>query len=350
MRNLTPWMGLAALALLTPAQGVGAAAKRLMQACEPLLAGAAAAYVISIPMGAMERRLLRGYPRLRRVACLALAVGLCAGLAGLLAWLIGPALIRSAAQVTAAAPLLLQELQSRLPRLARLIPPELPARLLERALELAGAGVGYAGQLLAGASSAVTTAGLSMVFAAYLLLYREQLGRDACRALTLLLGSRRKDGLLRCAATLHQCLRQYLVGQCTEAALMGVLCYGGMAVCGFACPLAIAALTGLSALIPVAGPLMAAAGGAFLLLMSAPQQIPLFLLFLFVLMQVESTLLYPRIVGTSLGLHGAWVLAAVTLGGGLMGVPGMLLGAPLAAALRQMAGEALARREAASTG
>lgn len=290
------------------------------------------------------------HPRLRRGLCLALAAMLCIGTAAGLVWLIGPELVQSAGQAAAAAPLLMRELEAHWPRIAQLIPTDLPGALLERALDLAGAGVEYAGQLLAGASSAMATAGLALVFAAYLLLCRDQLGHETRCALTLLLGPGRTGALMHHLSTVHTCLRQYLVGQCSEAALMGVMCYGGMVVCGFAKPLAISALVGLSALIPVAGPLMASAGGAFLLLMNAPGQIPLFLIFLFVLQQVESTLLYPRIVGTSLGLHGAWVLAAVTLGGGLLGVPGMLLGVPLAAALRQMAREALARREAASAG
>ena len=97
--------------------------------------------------------------------------------------------------------------------------------------------------------------------------------------------------------------------------------YGGM----------IGALTGFCALIPVVGAYLGGGIGAVMLLTVSPAKAALFLLFLLLLQQVEGNLIYPRVVGASVGLPGIWVLAAVTIGGGLLGVAGMLLGVPLAA-------------------
>jgi hypothetical protein len=94
----------------------------------------------------------------------------------------------------------------------------------------------------------------------------------------------------------------------------------------------IGALVGFTALIPVAGAYIGAGVGAFMILTVDPFQALVFLIFLVILQQLEGNLIYPKVVGSSLGLPGIWVLAAVTVGGGIMGVGGMLLGVPLAAA------------------
>ena len=98
----------------------------------------------------------------------------------------------------------------------------------------------------------------------------------------------------------------------------------------------IGALIGFTALIPVAGAYIGAFVGAFMILTVAPVKALIFLVFIVVLQQLEGNLIYPRVVGSSLGLPAIWVLAAVTVGGGVLGVPGMLLGVPLTAAVYRL--------------
>ena len=98
----------------------------------------------------------------------------------------------------------------------------------------------------------------------------------------------------------------------------------------------IGALTGFAALIPVAGAYLGGGLGAVMLLTVSPAKALLFLAFLLLLQQVEGNLIYPKVVGASVGLPGLWVLAAVTIGGGVLGVVGMLLGVPLAAVAYQL--------------
>ena len=108
-------------------------------------------------------------------------------------------------------------------------------------------------------------------------------------------------------------------------------------------------LVGFTALIPIAGGYIAGAAGAFMLFVESPLSALGFVVFLLVLQQIEGNLVFPRVVGSSIGLPGVWVLAAVTLGGGVMGIPGMLIGVPMAsAAYRLLSRDARARKQGLS--
>ena len=109
----------------------------------------------------------------------------------------------------------------------------------------------------------------------------------------------------------------------------------------------IGALIGFTALIPVAGAYIGAAVGAVMILTESPIKALLFIVFIVVLQQLEGNLIYPKVVGESIGLPGLWVLAAVTIGGGVMGIPGMLIGVPLVAAIYKLVGEDMDERLAA---
>ena len=98
----------------------------------------------------------------------------------------------------------------------------------------------------------------------------------------------------------------------------------------------IGTLIGFTALIPVAGAYIGAGVGAFMILTVSPVQALIFLVFVVILQQLEGNLIYPKVVGSSIGLPGVWVLAAVTIGGGIMGIPGMLLGVPTVASVYQL--------------
>ena len=109
--------------------------------------------------------------------------------------------------------------------------------------------------------------------------------------------------------------------------------------------MATGALVGLTALIPVAGAWIGAGVGALLILTVSPIKALLFLVYIVVLQQLENNLIYPKVVGTSIGLPGIWVLAAITLGGGVLGIGGMLISVPITAAVYKLLREDVARRE-----
>ena len=142
----------------------------------------------------------------------------------------------------------------------------------------------------------------------------------------------------------------FIVGQCIEAVVLGVLCIAGMALLKLPYAMMIGTLIGFTALIPVAGAYIGAGVGVFMILTVSPIKALVFLIFVVVLQQLEGNLIYPKVVGNSIGLPGIWVLAAVTVGGGLMGIPGMLLGVPVVAALYQLLGNHLDKKKGATEG
>ena len=120
----------------------------------------------------------------------------------------------------------------------------------------------------------------------------------------------------------------FVSGQLLEAAILGVLCFVGMVILRLAYAPLISVIIAVTAIIPIAGPYIGAILSALLLVMVAPPQALIFLVFICLLQQLEGNLIYPRVVGSSIGLPGLWVLIAVLVGGGLFGLVGMLLSVP----------------------
>lgn len=121
----------------------------------------------------------------------------------------------------------------------------------------------------------------------------------------------------------------FVTGQVTEAFILGTLCCMGMLILRLPYALPVSVIICFTSLIPIFGAWIGAATGAFLIVFVSPIKALTFLIFLLILQQVEGNLIYPRVVGKSVGLPGLWVLAAVTIGGGAFGIAGMLLGVPI---------------------
>lgn len=184
-------------------------------------------------------------------------------------------------------------------------------------------------------STAVTVV-VALVFSIYLLVGKEKLGRQCRLLIDTYFGSRLSSGIFYVAETFDNAFHSFIVGQCMEAVILGALCIVGMTICRFPYATMIGCLIGFTALIPVAGAYIGAIVGAFMIFTVSPFQALLFLIFLVVLQQLEGNIIYPRVVGASIGLPGIWVLAAVTVGGGVLGIGGMLIGVPLTAGIYQM--------------
>lgn len=173
---------------------------------------------------------------------------------------------------------------------------------------------------------------IGLIFALYLLFGKEHLSRQGLKIMNAYLKPAQKEKALYVLRTVHESFTNFIVGQCTEAVILGVLCALGMKVLQLPYAVMTGTIIGVSALIPVAGAYIGGAVGAFVIFTVDPSKALIFLLYLIILQQVEGNLIYPRVVGSSIGLPGIWVLAAVTIGGGVLGVSGMLLGVPLCAA------------------
>ncbi len=195
-----------------------------------------------------------------------------------------------------------------------------------------GAAVGIVTSIFA---KAVTLL-ISFIFSIYILTGKEKLGMQLKTLMRMYLPKRFAGKLLYVLREMNGSFHSYIVGQCMEAVILGGLCTGGMLLLRLPYAAMIGCLVGFTALIPVAGAYIGAIIGAFMIFTVNPVNAVAFLVYLAILQQVEGNVVYPRVVGSSVGLPGIWVLAAVTIGGGVMGIGGMLLGVPLAATVYRL--------------
>lgn len=185
---------------------------------------------------------------------------------------------------------------------------------------------------------------ISLIFAVYVLLNKETLSGQIEKVLDAYLPDKMKNDILHVAGTSHGIFCAFVTGQCIEAVILGSLCAIGMVIFRFPYAAMIGVLVGVTALIPVVGAFIGAGVGAFLILMIDPLQALMFLLYIVILQQIEGNVIYPKVVGTSVGLPAMWVLAAVTVGGGIGGVVGMLFSVPTVSVIYTLLREKVAKR------
>ena len=174
---------------------------------------------------------------------------------------------------------------------------------------------------------------LGLVFALYLLAKKETVAAHLKKLIEIVLPQKTAQRLLRIAALTNQTFTNFVSGQLTEAVIIGVLCFFGMLILGIPYAGAVSAFVAVTALMPIFGAWIGGGFGAFLILLAEPGKALWFILFLIVLQQVEGNLIYPKVVGKSVGLPGLLVLMAVTIGGEAFGILGMLFSVPVCAVL-----------------
>ena len=174
---------------------------------------------------------------------------------------------------------------------------------------------------------------LGLVFALYLLAKKEVVAAHLKKLVVTVLPQKKAQRLLSIASLTNQTFTNFVSGQLTEAVIIGVLCFFGMLILGIPYAGAVSAFVALAALVPIFGAWIGGGLGAILILLAEPGKALWFILFLLVLQQVEGNLIYPKVVGKSVGLPGLLVLMAVTIGGGAFGVLGMLFSVPVCAVL-----------------
>ncbi len=173
--------------------------------------------------------------------------------------------------------------------------------------------------------------GIGAVFSVYLLADQERLRMQAKEICTRFLHPQRTSRLITNVRFIFDTFARFFSSQLLEALILGVLCFLGMLLFDFPFPVLISVIIGLTNIVPYVGPILGTIPCAMIVLLVKPSQVLWFVLFVIVLQQAESNLIFPRIVGRSVGLPPTWVLASIILGGGLFGAAGMLLGVPLTA-------------------
>lgn len=323
-----------------------------LSAATPLVVGCVIAYPVNILMRFYERhyfpKAVTGFAvKSRRAVCMAAAFLTLIIAVTLVIDLIVPELVSCVSVIISALPAALESLFNMLARL-HLLPEDIAAslsgtdwqskigQLIDLVLSGAGTLVNAVLSALSSVFSGIVTALVGLIFSFYLLLGKDRLAGQCSRLMRRYLRPAWYENITYVLRVLDDCFSRYIVGQCVEAVILGTLCTLGMLVLRLPYATMIGALTAFTALIPVAGAYIGGAVGALMVFSVSPVKAIIFIVFLVVLQQAEGNLIYPKVVGSSLGLPAIWVLAAVTVGGGIMGIAGMLLGVPIAAALYRL--------------
>lgn len=337
----------------------------LWNICWPFVLGGAMAFVLNVPMSALERRLFPGkdapgrklWKKLARPFSLVGALILVCGVIALVIFVVVPELGTTFAALGSTVESFLPKAQEWLEDIfnnneqvtAWVESIELNwEKMIETGLAFfrngAGSVLSSTVTVAKTVISAVTTFFIAFVFSCYILLQKERLGNQAEKLLQAVFPKKQVEYILHVCALSHRVFSSFITGQCLEAVILGVMFFVSMSLLRFPYALLVGILVAFTALIPVFGAFIGCVVGAFLILMVNPMQALGFVALFLVLQQVEGNLIYPHVVGNSVGLPSIWVLAAVTVGGSLMGIMGMLIFIPLMSVLYTLLREWVYRR------
>ncbi|MEG2350114.1 MAG: AI-2E family transporter, partial [Hungatella sp.] len=191
--------------------------------------------------------------------------------------------------------------------------------------------------------------GIGLIFAIYILLQKETLGRQMKSFLRAFFPKHTTDRVLAIASLSEKTFANFLAGQCLEAMILGMMFFLTLTILRMPYAVLVGVLIAFTALIPVFGSFVGCAVGTLLMLITNPVDALTFVVIFLILQQIEGNLIYPHVVGNSVGLPSIWVLVAVTIGGNLMGVVGMLVFIPLCSVLYTLLREAVRARLSKST-
>ena len=332
----------------------------------PFVVGAGIAFVFNVPMRAIERQLAdirrAGF---RRLLSIVLTI-LCLVLIIMFVFeLLIPQIRLTVASLSHTIPVFIEGLAAKLMVMMQ-DHPELRAWLQE-ALKLESLDwntiltetlgflsnqmstvMGGAVSVIGSVTGAIINMVVSIAFAIYCLSRKEILSRQGRRLLYSFLSENHADQVIRVLRLTNSTFSNFISGQCLEACILGCLFAVAMAIFKMPYISLVSVVIGVTALIPVVGAFVGCILGAFFILVHSALQALTFVIMFLVIQQLENNLIYPRVVGTSIGLPGMWVLVAVSVGGDLMGVGGMLLMIPVTsviyALLREFTDKRLAER------
>lgn len=321
-------------------------------AASPLFVGCAIAYFVNILMRFYERHYFPKktagvIAKSRRGICMVAAFLTLIIILILLITLIVPELVSCIGVIVSALPAAIDSIVDMLTE-ANIFPENIMEQLnavdweskMGQLLDLLANGAGTVVNAVVSAASSffssLVTVLVGFIFSVYLLIGKERLAGQCKRLMERYLRPTWNRKALYVLNVLNESFNNYIVGQCVEAVILGTLCTLGMLILRLPYATMVGTLIAFTALIPVAGAYIGGAVGALMNFSVSPEKALIFLIFLVLLQQVEGNLIYPKVVGSSLGLPALWVLAAVTVGGGIMGVTGMLLGVPVASALYRL--------------
>ena len=325
------------------------ACNALMGILAPFLLGGAIAFILNVPMRAIERHLSpknRKVDKIRRPLALVMTLLAVGGVISLAFNVIGPGVKDAVLSIAHQIPdaydrfqALLLTWEQYLPQLEAFIIDldinwkAISQKLIDLAQSWGGDLLSTGSGLIGNVIGAVSTFIIGLIFSFYLLVQKEKLARQGRQVCYALLPGSRADRVLEVLRLSNRTFSSFLSGQCLEAVILGSLFVVAMTLFRLPYALLVGVLISLTALIPIVGAFIGCAVGALLIAITDPWKALIFIILFLVLQQIEGNLIYPHVVGSSVGLPSIWVLVAVTLGGSVMGIVGMLLFIPLCSVL-----------------
>ena len=323
---------------------------KFMDIISPFVVGAALAFILNIPMIAFETKLLKFKTKsgkklnkgLVRIVSLLLAIFVIGFIITLIVNLILPEIINIAKLLVENFPKYATEIKNFAIDVTTNIPEVREAienidiaklgsgeQVKNIATNVITTSISFASNLIGSIFNTV----VSLVFAIYILTSKDKLKAQSKKILYAYFENEKAEKIIEFGRTSRRIFKNFITGQCLEATLLGILSIIGMLVLRIPYAVPIGVLIGVTALIPIVGAFIGIIVGAILILSVEPLKVMTFLIFILILQQIEGNLIYPKVVGDSVGLPGIWVLVAVAVGGDLFGLIGMLLGLPIASIL-----------------
>ncbi len=190
----------------------------------------------------------------------------------------------------------------------------------------------------------VANVGIGLIVSVYLLFSKETMCRQVKRMTYAFLPKRWADECVETCQLINQCFTNFVSGQLVEACILGTLCFIGMRIFHFEYAFLVSLLIGVSAIVPIVGAFIGTVPAVFLLFLVEPMQAVWFIVFIVILQQIEGHLIYPKVVGESVGLPPLWVLMGIVVGGGMGGILGMLMGVPIFTVIYKLLSQVVQQR------
>ncbi|MCI8620398.1 MAG: AI-2E family transporter [Clostridia bacterium] len=302
----------------------------------PFILGLVLAFIINIPMSFFERKLVKQKnvkrQNLIRIISMILAIAVILLIILLVINLIIPRLIEVINLLGENMPYYFQKITELIEEHSEKIPSinsmlnkineeEIKNQIIGAIPNLLSSSISLVSSLI----STIANFFIAIIFAIYILIDKERLKMQAVKILSTYLKEEKANKIINIGRTSKKIFKNFITVQCLEATILGSLCIIGMLILRIPYAMSIGVLIGVTALIPVIGAFIGLIIGAVLIVVVNPIKAVTFVIFVIVLQQIEGNLIYPKVVGNSVGLPGIWVLFAVTIGGSLGGIVGMLV-------------------------
>ncbi len=319
----------------------------------PFIVGLCIAFILNVPMKALERLIFKERPntterakriieKIKRPASLILTLVIFIGAIFLVCFIVIPEISNTFKTLKDAIPgftdrisKLYGTITEKLPEINswvenfnidwQNISKEIATYAQDISSNLINSTVDFASSFFTGVYNGI----LGIIFAVYILLQKEKLERQMRSIISAYIPDKHAEYFIHVCRMINNTFSKFLGGQCTEAFILGSLCFIGMTILRIPYALAVGVLVTFTAFIPIVGAFLGTAIGAFLICVTDPIKALWFIVFFIILQQVEGNLIYPRVVGSSVGLPSLWVLFAVTVGGGMMGILGIFVSVPI---------------------